>query len=217
MINLDKKIIFIHIPKCGGGSIYQLLKSNLELKKNNNGTHSTLSRYVKLYNIINVNDFYKFVVVRNPYKRLYSLYFWYFSENVLKKPSRYKNIYFYKTFSNKNNKPNNFYFEKWIDYCYCKIKNNNVNMNNGDLLEAFTTLQINYITVDNEIKMNDILKFENLNNEFKIVQKKLNITDKLGNVHHINPKGDFNKISDKCKEQIYEIHKLDFINFGYDK
>ena len=32
-----------------------------------------------------------------------------------------------------------------------------------------------------------------------------------------NPKDNFNEVSDKCKEQIYEIHKLDFINFGYYK
>lgn len=77
MINLKNKIIFIHIPKCGGGSISELLTSNFKIEFEKITTskiknHVKLVRYIEFFDIKNLNDFYIFVVVRNPYKRLYS-------------------------------------------------------------------------------------------------------------------------------------------------
>lgn len=93
MISDKLKFVFIHIPKTGGSSVSYFLKnvSNEEIGMtdsrvgkgkgvfvNENGKNV---KHLTLYEILKdegskYGDYYKFTIVRNPYDRTMSYYFW---------------------------------------------------------------------------------------------------------------------------------------------
>ena len=75
---MNKNILFIHIPKTGGTSIKNLINDNVP-KKFPFG-HDPLSSF----EIKEINDRFKFAVVRNPYTRTYSYYHHFCKQNNLK-------------------------------------------------------------------------------------------------------------------------------------
>ena len=82
----QKKIIFIHIPKTGGTSIenyMNILNYNNPILKHGYGTfknisfqHFTYSDYNEFLGIHIFKNYFKFSVIRNPYTRIISEYFW---------------------------------------------------------------------------------------------------------------------------------------------
>ena len=95
MISHRLKFIFIHIPKTSGNSLSLYLKDlvdNVVVRKNslvgkNEGIkilceygksdikHAGIDYYQKIYGE-KINDYFKFTIVRNPYDRILSYYFW---------------------------------------------------------------------------------------------------------------------------------------------
>lgn len=65
----DKKSIFIHIPKCAGMSMAKTIFGNLA------GGHATLEEYLNIFEPDCIANYFKFTVVRNPWDRLVSAYF----------------------------------------------------------------------------------------------------------------------------------------------
>ena len=78
-----KKCIFVHIPKCAGTSMEQFLKdygnNNIEYFGvfNNRSLHH-LTAYELLMSLRKkkFEKYYRFSIVRNPYDRLLSEYYW---------------------------------------------------------------------------------------------------------------------------------------------
>lgn len=69
MIDEKNKIIFVHIPKTGGETITKMLwNTKLSLAT---GKHLTIKEYKKK---IDIQDYYIFSIVRNPYDRALSHY-----------------------------------------------------------------------------------------------------------------------------------------------
>lgn len=117
MINYTKKLIFIHIPKCGGTSVENALFTNEEKIERNLFTlkgHPKHDLYeqgglqhlsaIKVKEIITeeiYDNFYKFSVVRNPIDKLISQY-------------NYTNQ-FIDFYSYLNLKPNNFSFSEYLN------------------------------------------------------------------------------------------------------
>ena len=94
MISTKKNFLFIHIPKTGGNSIQNILRSysddkivtfgkhqdgfeRFEVENDKYGTykHSTLSQYHKKLDRHTFNNLYKFSVIRNPWDRCVSSFF----------------------------------------------------------------------------------------------------------------------------------------------
>ena len=71
MISHDHKCIFLHIPKTGGISFKTILSQNVTVDNKFKGGHPKLSYYSKVWNI---NSYFKFCFVRNPWDRLLSCY-----------------------------------------------------------------------------------------------------------------------------------------------
>jgi hypothetical protein len=65
----DNKAIFIHIPKCAGVSVNRTLFGNLA------GGHMTLEEYLNVFEPEHIDAYFKFTIVRNPWDRLVSAYF----------------------------------------------------------------------------------------------------------------------------------------------
>ncbi len=63
------KCIFIHIPKAGGVSLAYELFGNL------GGGHQAIYSYYLVYSPKEFNEYYKFSIVRNPWDRIVSAYF----------------------------------------------------------------------------------------------------------------------------------------------
>lgn len=93
MISESNKFIFIHIPKTGGSSVSYALKEyakeKIEMANSRVGKGRGVSvvndkrvnvKHLKLYGILRMNPEYKhylsFTIVRNPYDRMMSYYFW---------------------------------------------------------------------------------------------------------------------------------------------
>lgn len=84
MICFDKKIIFIHIPRCAGESIKEYLKT-ISADWKDNYKHLKLYEYEYYYKI-NLKDYFIFTCVRNPYDRMFSLF------RYLKNKLKYKRL-----------------------------------------------------------------------------------------------------------------------------
>ena len=100
MISHTFKFIFIHIPKTSGNSLSLFLRdiinnkvilrnSNLGPKQgisiicekiNKDIKHEPITYYYNLYGD-NIKNYFKFTIVRNPYDRMLSFYYWSRGEN----------------------------------------------------------------------------------------------------------------------------------------
>lgn len=65
----DTRSIFVHIPKCAGVAINRTIFGNLA------GGHTTLDEYLNIFEPERIASYFKFTVVRNPWDRVVSAYF----------------------------------------------------------------------------------------------------------------------------------------------
>lgn len=65
----DTGSIFVHIPKCAGVSMCRALFGGLA------GGHTTLEEYLTIFEPKRIRNYFKFTVVRNPWDRVVSSYF----------------------------------------------------------------------------------------------------------------------------------------------
>jgi hypothetical protein len=74
MILFDKKLIFIHIPKCAGTAVEVFFAGRTWSNINKKTTHITAQEAVKLYGRETWDSCFTFSVVRNPWARLLSFF-----------------------------------------------------------------------------------------------------------------------------------------------
>lgn len=202
-ICFDKKIIFVHIPKTGGQSIESMFdfkegKQNFFCRIENElktieYTHYTLEMLKKE---INVNLFFSFSFIRNPYERLVSQYFFrpkdgpFFKRLNLKKFSfedfivglqQYKMTYLYE----------NFYFE-------CHI------------MPQYKFL------IDTNLKSVDFIgRYENYNKDIEFLMKNLKIDSKLIHKNKTNHNDYRFYYNNETKKIVEYLYKKDLEKFSY--
>jgi hypothetical protein len=76
MIDHERKIILIHIPKCAGSSVEQLIVGKDWWFIDPPTKHLTAQQMRQHYGENVWNTYYKIVVIRNPWTRLISSYLW---------------------------------------------------------------------------------------------------------------------------------------------
>lgn len=206
-----KFITFIWIPKCAGTTIYrnfnldnQIGNGSFQYNFNNNKSvtfgHADINIILQkkiISNIFYQNSF-KFCIVRNPYDRAVSLFYY------LKLDKKYS-------------------FDNWVKYLYENKhtipKNNHRNLVYNGLINNQWNLMSTWIpnTIDKIYFFEDGLK--NIINDINI-----NIENNKKNIltigHH--NKSNHKKYKDYyqnkiTKDYIYEIYENDFIRFNYSK
>lgn len=194
--NKKFNFIFIHIPKTGGTSLKKILDDKIkiegwdskgELITYNKDTHKKF-----LYeDYIKYNSFYKFTIVRHPYKWIMSYYN--FHKN---KDKFYKNIT-----SKKIKNTINISFDKWLSQ-----------------LKSFN--QSDWFYSNNKILVDKIIKLENFDNDVKELLNTLNLESSFKNYHFKNSKkfniDEIKELTNKQKEKIQKICYNDFKLLGYD-
>lgn len=177
MISHQHKIIFIHIPKCAGTSITNLFFDDYKLnwkepnydihygwcpKRKIHMQHATPLELLKLGLISSDtwNSYYKFTIVRNPWDRARSDYFW------LMKTRKIND-----SFQNYINKSGQF---RKI------LKEKKSIFYRGDHL----TPQCNYLETGSNGKIDKVIKFENLDSGVNEILENVKLTGQI--VPHVN-------------------------------
>jgi hypothetical protein len=197
----QKRCIFIHIPKTAGTSIEHFIKDNnknhLELigvLNNRSMQHYTAQELKNIYPVV-YNNYYKFSIVRNPYERLLSEYYWTPVPDLGFKSGRNKADFLYHVIDIvKNNKYNeNIYYDHLAPQ-YSFICNNK-----------------------KQLVIDQLFKYEDLEWVSSYLKKKLEIESDFP---YLNKSKSLIKKDDwtpNQKEKIYKLYKNDFLLFGYKK
>lgn len=197
-----KNLLFVHIPKTGGTTIEYHLNS---IQNANQGyfidlnrkaiQHLTILEYRDYLNV-NINNYLKFSIVRNPYNRLLSNYYW------TDLPIGYK-----------NNKSFDFFLEEVEDI----VTTQNFNMT---FLHDHYIPQKNFlINEDGKIIIDKYFKFEKYSSVIDFLLQyypKLN-KRKNDTIKQTVSKERRLKLTTSQKKRIYNLYKEDFELFEYDK
>ena len=192
MIIDKEKLIFIHIPKNAGTSIENLFGGD------NTGFHHDDINVIKEKFPEKYNTYRKFTVIRNPYDRMVSWYFY------LKNECLQSGLPLEKAF------PCNFI--QWVKDPYGSLyakQKLNIYKNGKDINMGYLDPQ--YTFLDKDVV---VLKYENLNNDLNNFFKKeikLPIKNSTNHEYYLNY---YNKYA---LNVVYDIYKEDFKRFNYKK
>ncbi len=194
MINKEKKVIFIHVPKCGGLSIKKLFNFP-------GPRHNTLRYHLKKHKK-ECEEFFKFSIVRNPWDRAVSWYSYHSTQKCRKTAICYQKS-----------------FEQWVkDGCISHWTNvdgtqwgdktGNNPMNQHEFL----------INEKGKIGIDKIIKLENIEKELEILKKTFGIEGKTPKVNKSKrPKKNYKLMYDEeMKDIIYKKFNKDINLFNYD-
>lgn len=180
--------IFIHINKTAGSSI----KTAIGLTKKN---HLTVKEIIDTHGVgqIVFKNTYKFAVVRNPWDRALS---------------QYK----YRVKTNQcNMKDEPIPFKDWVKKTYGKEKDSFYYSNPKMFLPQVDWLK----DYNGEIRINKILRFENLNEEFSAVLKDIGIEKQLPHYNKTKRVDYREYYNEETKLIIEDWFKEDIEQFGY--
>ena len=201
-----KELKFIHIPRNAGTSIELIGKRNNilwgqfdnELKENK--TDLNISYWhTPLYNfdynfLLNYSNKYNlFAVVRNPYEKCISEYYFYKKwNNTEEQNEKELNSYIMKNLIDKNNITNDGHFIPQYKYFFDK------NMN---------------------LIINHIIKFENIDNEFNELMKLYNLNINIKNfiINKSIKQFNINNLYKETIDKINSYYHIDFLMFNYTK
>lgn len=186
MYDPDKKILFVHIAKTGGSSIshYYAQSKFPDAPKNADILHPKFIRKYLMINqphphcgikeyekILNLDEYYKFAVIRKPIDYIHSIYY------------EWPQAYTKKSFK---------------DFILSK-----------EFAEKIPTQVSHLLNSKNEIDINELYKFENLDNVFRFIDIKFQ--NKNNNSLHIQKTfRDINEITEELSYIVNECMQEDF-------
>ena len=194
----DKKCIFIHIPKTGGTSIEQYISDHgrhylryLGIMNNRSAHHFTAIELRKqVYQIFNY--YYKFSIVRNPYDRLLSEYYWTPIQGIGYKAGKDRSYFLYHVQNIVHNKK---YFET--------------------IYHDHFIPQYMFIYEGKKLLVDQLFKYEDLEWVSQYLKRKLDIKRDFPLLNKTNiQKVEWTEVQ---KNKIYNLYKKDFELFGYKK
>lgn len=205
---LNNKFLFVHINKSGGGVITTHMRKNGNTKLT--GYHRNLKDMLSICekNNINTKDLYIFTIVRNPWERMVSMYFFYHSSN-------YNSPEFFSGNLEIDND-----FNKWIEWIYSdKFDRKRVHSAVNIFNYCFSN-QLNWLKDDTGkiINNNKIIRFENMKTELPelfiktMKLKKINLLKKVHPTKHSHYSTYYN---DTTRELVAKHYSEDIKYFNY--
>lgn len=192
------KFIFVHIPKTAGNGI---IKSLFDKKAMG---HYSVIKYKK-YNKNKFKKYYKFTIVRNPWDRLVSAFFYLKQGGMSQADREFSNRYIQKHDN----------FEEFI------LSLEDEEYKNIILSWIHFIPQYNFVYHKGKCLVDYIGKFENLEKSYKVISKKLNINKKLKKHNASKHKAYYKYYNKKMIDIVYKLYKKDIkllnYNFPYKK
>ena len=198
-------LLYIHIPKTAGTSIEDWFlrvytKDNIVINK-----HAGI-RYKNFSSL----DLFKFSTIRNPFSRAVSWYQEAYSLIILNESTTRFNI---PSLTKENwDKGFDYFIQNFFDI-------ERANPEKNDILIGFSYNQFDYISIDNKIAIDKIIRFENLDENFKEIENMIGTNLGLGKfkVGFNNSLRNYKTIyTPLSKKLIEEIYKKDLEEFGYE-
>ena len=187
MIIKDKKLIYIHINKCAGCSIESFFLGQAI------ADHRVIMDLEDSLGSKELNDYFKFSFVRNPWDKTVSFYNFHKKFNVLDTSSGLKNFLLAH--------PSSWMPKNGSNYSHSMRSSN----------------QIDWLTDSNgEVRMDFIGRFENLQEDFNIVCDKIGIPrEQLPHKNKTKHKHYTEYYDDETKQIVAERYAKDIEYFGY--
>ena len=197
----NKKCIFIHITKTAGTSVEQYLKDNGRNELlfdrfmfNRSLQHLTALELKKQLGSV-FNKYYKFSIVRNPYDRLLSEYFWTPVPHIGHKYGKTKGEFLQYV---KNVVKNNAYF---------------INFYNDHFIPQYMFLY----DKKKRLLTDNLFKYEDMEFIINYLKRKLEISREFPHINKSIRDESKDFWNEEDKENIYKLYETDFILFGYEK
>lgn len=192
-------LIFVHIPKSAGGSVKDYFDYSDKFKTG----HKTIGEIKELISDrVKFRDYFKFVIFRNPWDRMLSNFNYRLSNVDRSNDSYWKNI-----------KKKNFSFNDWVKKVTDEVGIKELKKHNS---------YFSYININNNIVVDYIINFHNLNKDFKIIKKISKIRRNLEsagiNSHKASHKNFKHYYNSKSIDLVEKIHKKDIelFEFSFD-
>jgi len=187
------KCIFIHIPKNAGTSVITLLNGNEKIQQEHNSYWDYLRSDPKKY-----REYEKFCIVRNPWDRLFSGY-QYIRNGGNKGSDKYLS-----GMLNKQCKNFNDFVMNWLSF----DRIYNIKVLNPQFIYI-------YDSQNERIEIQNILRFESLNDDFHIIKKRLGISQELPTLNQSKIKDYRNVYTEEMVERVAEFYSFDIRLFNY--
>ncbi|MFT6927968.1 MAG: hypothetical protein ACJAZP_003615 [Psychromonas sp.] len=188
------KCIFIHIPKTAGSSILTCLMGDKI-----NRDHGTYYDFKRI-DPDRFNRYFKFCFVRNPYDRAVSAY---------------------EYLKNGGNNSSDLYYKKLIEDKYPSFKKFILEYLDGNKIHENLLFSPQYLFIyddRNECQVDYIGRFENINENFKFICKKIGVSARLPSKNRVQRNTYETYYSDhQVKEKVYNLYSKDFDLFQYSK
>jgi chondroitin 4-sulfotransferase 11 len=197
IIDHDKKYVFIAVPKTGSISIQCSLGYGNDIPEPDL-YHQSINQALAECQLC--LGYFKFAFVRNPWARLLSLY----NDFTIKRIYQYSGLI-------KHDKPLFSEFENFNDFC--------IKLHNSPWLQnVFLKTQTELLSINGELKMDFVGRFERLQEDFDIICKTIKIETKLlklnvGEYDNTNYRVHY---TDEAKNAIEKLYKSDIEMFNYE-
>lgn len=192
--NVLNKCIFIHIPKNAGTSVLRSLGYS-------GGRQHCSYLYYLMSDSAKFRQYYKFTIVRNPYDRLVSGY-WYLK--------------------NGGNRKSDMKFKEILEESYPDFKSFVFEFLNKDRIHEIKIFNPQYIYLYDHyytLQVDFIARYENLANDFQEIGKRLNLSAMSLPVVNPSNKGDYREYYTDADvvERVGYLYKKDFELLKYSQ
>lgn len=187
------RCIFFHIPKTAGVAVSQSLFGNLGLG------HINVGEAKKRFSEQEFFDYYRFTIVRNPYTRLHSAFYFLKNGGFSSRDEAWtsENLAGIDDFES--------FVHDWLTPDHCELKTHFLPQN-----QFVTCLE------SGKMELDFIGRYERLEEDFKVIKRKIRNNQKLETKNITPPKPPL-ILTNQMRDIIHNCYAKDFELFNYSK
>jgi hypothetical protein len=189
----DKRAIFVHVPKCAGISVNRSLFGNLA------GGHTTLEQYLTVFEPKHILNYFKFTIVRNPWDRVVSAYFFLQQGGFNKWDKQF--------YDDELAKYDSFdaFVSEWLTVPENLTKHHHFRMQSDYILDKYNKVTLDFIGY-----------LENIDQDFDYISKKIGVRTPLPKSNASSRSSYTHYYNETTKEIIAQTYKTDIELLGYN-